>query len=131
MRSLLIALFSCAVLSFPVSGLSAPNSIRQEKFEALLAGNSIVGVWDAAEYRQYFDMNGSTTYAERGGAPSRGYWRIDDGGRYCSSWPRRATETCYVIERDGEVLLWHVSVDEVVYRSTVVAGPQLTWWQTA
>lgn len=122
----LIAVFFVAAIT-PAYSLADPSPMTQAEFETLIAGNSIVGVWGEAEYRQYFHNSGSTTYVERGGSPSQGYWRIDSGGRYCSTWPPSSHESCYDVERDGDELIWHVPSTELTYSSIVVTGKQLSW----
>lgn len=57
------------------------------EISTLLTGNTAVGVWEGAKYRQFFNEDGSTVYAQEGGQSSLGEWRIDASrDEYQSIW---------------------------------------------
>ena len=62
-----------------------------------------MGKWDGTPYRQYFDADGTTIYAQEGAHSARGEWRIDaDKDEYQSIWPRDADwEGWFVMEWAG------------------------------
>ena len=53
---------------------------------ALLTGNTAVGAWEGAQYRQYFDPDGTTIYAQEGSRSALGQWRVQDDA-FQSLWP--------------------------------------------
>lgn len=59
---------------------------RGDEIGILLTGNTAVGIWDGNAYRQYFDADDSTIYAQEGTRSSRGAWRVE-GEEYQSIWP--------------------------------------------
>ena len=96
------------------------------EIEAALAGNTTDGVWGEAltPYRQYFGVDGGTTYVEHGGPPSEGRWWTT-GDAYCSTWGPISTPSCYQVRREGETLPWVVPGSGKTYPSTVLPGRQL------
>ncbi len=81
-------------------------TMSADEFNQLLSGNTMKGVWGEANYQQYFDPNGQTTYQEEGKPETFGTWRIADNGQFCSIWPPSKDEFCYDVLKDGETLLW-------------------------
>ena len=69
----------------------------------LLTGNTAVGVWAGANYRQYFRADGVTIYAQEGARSTRGEWRVDAAAEeYQSIWPGDAGwEGWFVMEYAG------------------------------
>ena len=63
-------------LSTPLSAQSV--KLAAYEIKALLSGNTAVGKWEGARYRQYFDADGSTIYAQDGAQSTVGKWRVDD-----------------------------------------------------
>jgi hypothetical protein len=57
--------------------------LRGDEIAILLSGNTAVGIWEGHAYRQYFDADGTTIYAQDGGTSLRGTWRVD-GDEYQS-----------------------------------------------
>ena len=84
-RSILAGLL--AMLATPV----AAQSVKLQTLEitALLLGNTAVGTWAGANYRQYFDPDGTTIYAVDGSRSTLGEWRVQDG-TYESLWQNAA-----------------------------------------
>jgi hypothetical protein len=77
-----------AVLIGAVSvGAAQAQSVKLQSHEigALLTGNTAVGEWQGAKYRQYFDADGSTIYAQEGTRSTLGQWRVEND-EYQSIW---------------------------------------------
>ena len=77
-----------AVLIGAVSvGAAQAQSVKLQSHEigALLTGNTAVGEWRGAKYRQYFDADGSTIYAQEGTRSTLGQWRVEND-EYQSIW---------------------------------------------
>ena len=74
-----------------------------DEIRALLTGNTAIGRWDGAPYRQFFGADGVTIYAQDGTRSTRGEWRVDDAAQeYQSIWPRDAEwEGWFVMEYGG------------------------------
>jgi len=69
-----------------------------DEIAILLTGNTAVGIWDGTPYRQYFDMDGTTIYAQKNARSARGEWRVE-GEEYQSRWPGEADwEGWFVME---------------------------------
>lgn len=76
--------------------------LQAHEIAALLTGNTAVGLWDGAAYRQYFHPDGSTIYAQDGARSTLGQWRLQDG-EYQSIWPNDAEwESWFVMEYAGD-----------------------------
>lgn len=81
-----LVLFALVALALPAHAQSV--KLKAHEIAALLSGNTAVGRWDGASYRQYFDRDGSTIYAQEGVRSARGQWRIDpETDEYQSIWP--------------------------------------------
>lgn len=91
----------------------------------LLSGNTAVGKWQGADYRQYFDTDGHTIYAQAGSRSTRGEWRVDTVlDEYQSIWPRDPEwEGWYVMEFAGDYYWVSKSTPPTPFR--IVAGRQL------
>ena len=97
-RSILAGLL--AMLATPV----AAQSVKLQTLEitALLSGNTAVGTWAGANYRQYFDPDGTTIYAVDGSRSTLGEWRVQDD-TYESLWQNDAEwEGWFVMEFGGD-----------------------------
>lgn len=76
--------------------------LRGDEIGILLTGNTAVGVWEGTSYRQFFDTDGTTIYAEQGARAARGEWRIE-GEEYQSRWPEETDwEGWFVMEYAGD-----------------------------
>ena len=96
-------LYACA-LAFAASGAVAQSvKLTADQITELLTGNSAVGKWEGAEYRQYFATDGSTIYAQPEARSTIGEWRVDtERDEYQSIWPGDADwEGWYVMEYAG------------------------------
>ena len=74
-----------------------------DEIRALLTGNTAIGRWDGAAYRQFFGADGVTIYAQEGARSARGTWRVNDAAQeYQSIWPNDADwEGWFVMEYGG------------------------------
>jgi hypothetical protein len=76
--------------------------LRGDEIGFLLTGNTAVGLWEGNAYRQYFDPDGSTIYAQEGARSARGTWRVE-GEEYQSRWPDDTEwEGWFVMEYAGQ-----------------------------
>ncbi len=109
------------------AGGAAAQSVKLKanEIEALLSGNTVVGKWDGTTYRQFFDADGTTIFAQDGMRSALGQWRIDpERDEYQSIWPRDAAwEGWYVMEYAGDYF-W-VSKKTPPTPFAVVEGQQL------
>lgn len=86
------------------AGAAHAQSIKLATHEitVLLSGNTAVGKWDGISYRQYFDPDGTTIYAQDGARSARGQWRVE-GDEYQSIWPNDPEwEGWFVMEYAGD-----------------------------
>ena len=97
------------LLALCVSLIGASASAQSVKLTAaeiteLLTGNTAVGLWEGAPYRQYFGADGVTIYAQEGARSARGEWRVDaQRDEYQSLWPGDADwEGWFVMEFAGD-----------------------------
>ncbi len=98
-RTVLVA--ALAVLTVPAMAQSV--KLKAHEIDALLSGNTAVGTWEGAPYRQFFASDGSTIYAQEGSRSTLGEWRIDtERDEYQSIWPRDVDwEGWFVMEYAG------------------------------
>lgn len=98
-RTLLVSVL--ALLTVPATAQSV--KLKAHEIDALLSGNTAVGTWEGAPYRQFFASDGSTIYAQAGSRSTLGEWRIDtERDEYQSIWPRDAEwEGWFVMEYAG------------------------------
>ncbi len=96
--------FILALLALATPAAAQSVKLRSHEIQALLTGNTAIGTWAGAKYRQYFDSDGTTIYAQEGTRSARGEWRIDpDRDEYQSIWPRDADwEGWFVMEYSGD-----------------------------
>jgi hypothetical protein len=96
-------LAACALLFLASSAHAQSVKLTAAQISDLLTGNTAVGKWDGARYRQFFGADGVTIYAQEGARSARGEWRIDQPrDEYQSIWPRDdAWEGWYVMEYAG------------------------------
>ena len=96
-------LAACALLFLASSAHAQSVKLTAAQISDLLTGNTAVGKWDGARYRQFFGADGVTIYAQEGARSARGEWRIDQTrDEYQSIWPRDdAWEGWYVMEYAG------------------------------
>ena len=93
-----------AVLCLCVGSSAFAQSVKLQdhEIEALLSGNTAIGQWEGASYRQYFDPDGSTIFAQEGARSTLGQWRVE-GEEYQSAWPPSEDwESWFVMEFAGD-----------------------------
>ncbi len=88
------------VFSFSEAGAEAVK-LSGTAITSLLTDKTLYGEKDTS---QLFLANGATFYAASGGQQS-GSWRVD-GDTYCSQWPPNPSWACYVVLRDGDIVLF-------------------------
>ena len=73
----------------------------------LLTGNTAIGRWEGARYRQYFGADGVTIYAQENARSTRGEWRVDDElQEYQSIWPRDEDWEGWFVMEFGDTFYW-------------------------
>lgn len=92
-----------AVLASPVAGQSV--KLQDHEISALLSGNTAIGVWEGAAYRQYFDPDGSTIYAQEGARSAFGEWRVQDDA-FQSRWPGDADWEGWLVMEYAGAFFW-------------------------
>ena len=99
----LIAFVIVAMLSLAQAAQAQAVKLTGEEIRALLTGNTAIGRWEGAKYRQFFGRDGVTIYAQEGARSTRGEWRVDDEVQeYQSIWPHDANwEGWFVMEYGG------------------------------
>ena len=119
-RAFLIGLLA---LGTPLKAQSV--KLKAHEIDALLSGNTAVGTWEGVAYRQYFDADGSTIYAQKEARSTVGKWRIDSGrDEYQSIWPRDAEwEGWFVMEWNGDFYWVSKTTPPTPFR--VLEGQQL------
>ncbi len=96
-------LAACALLLLANVADAQSVKLSAEQITGLLSGNTALGKWDGARYRQYFSEDGVTIYAQEGARSARGEWRVDEKrDEYQSIWPDDTDwEGWYVMEYAG------------------------------
>ena len=116
-------LLASAIALLAAPALAQAVKLKPHEIEVLLSGNTAVGVWEGVNYRQYFDPDGSTIFAQEGARSTRGEWRID-GEEYQSIWPGDTDwEGWFVMEFAGDFYWVSKSTPPTVF--TVLEGEQL------
>lgn len=117
------SLLACLLALFAAPGLAQSVKLQPHEIQALLSGNTAVGIWEGANYRQYFDPDGTTIYAQEGSRSARGEWRIEND-EYQSIWPGDTDwEGWFVMEYAGDFFWVSKSTPPTVF--TVEEGQQL------
>ena len=96
------------ILALMIGLIAGPLWAQSVKLPAddivkLLSGNTAVGNWQGKRYRQFFDPDGTTLYAQEGSRTARGTWRVDpETNEYQSIWPGDADwDGWFVMKYDG------------------------------
>ena len=66
------------------------KTLTAAEIKQLLTGNTAIGRWVDHNYRQYFNSDGSTIYAQENARSSTGRWRINSATNHYESWWQRA-----------------------------------------
>lgn len=119
--------FFAVVLLVFFAGHAQSQSVKLSgaEIDELLAGNTAVGSWLGADYRQYFAPDGSTIFAQDGARSALGRWRVNaEKAEYQSIWPGDTDwERWFVMAYSG-TYFW-VSKSTPPTPFDVVLGPQL------
>lgn len=112
----------CALVLSAGVGHAQSVKLAAHEITVLLSGNTAVGKWNGVSYRQYFDPDGSTIYAQEKTPSARGEWRVEE--EECQSlWGGAAWEGWFVMEYAGG---WYwVGKTTPPTPFEVVAGEQL------
>ena len=99
--------------------------LKAHEIDVLLRGNTAIGTWEGAAYRQYFNADGATIYAQTDARSTVGQWRIDpERDEYQSIWTGDATwEGWYVMEYAGDFYWVSKSTPPTPFK--VLEGQQL------
>ena len=97
-----IFLIGLLITASPLAAQSI--KLQAHEIDALLRGNTAVGIWDGNSYRQFFDPDGSTIYAQKDARPTVGKWRVDPRSHeYQGIWPNDTEwEGWFVMEYAGD-----------------------------
>ncbi|MDT8326069.1 MAG: hypothetical protein RQ750_01605 [Roseovarius sp.] len=125
-RRCFIAALAAAMLGPWLPVAAAPMPIIADEITKLLSGNTIVGTWSGTRYRQYFDANGTTTYATEGGRPDDGRWRINPDTNEYESWWRSTGWTPYLLVRKDDGGYAWVNGERYEFFD-IVKGKQIDW----
>lgn len=93
----------CTIALSTTGAMAQSVKLTAVEITALLSGNTAVGKWQGAPYRQFFNTDGTTIYAQDGSRSTLGKWRVETTrDEYQSIWPRDADwEGWYVMEYLG------------------------------
>ena len=117
-------LLSISALFF-VGSCKKSSAINADEITTLLAGKTAIGVWAGSEYRQYFNPDGSTIYAQYGSRSALGKWRVNtDTNQYESWWESSGWESWRVTLENGT---YYWVGDGGKFAFEVVEGQQLIW----
>lgn len=113
-----------SVAPAPVAAPGSAVRLSASDAMALLANNTAVGLTDAGiPYDVYFANNGTARFREQA-LVDGGTWRVLPDGSVCSRLPRIAqgTESCYLLSRYGDVILYHRADGLAMGSIRVVSG---------
>jgi len=100
-RRSLFALLGAPLLLTALGAQAANVRLSAGEIEALLTGNTIIGTWSGAAYRQYFAADGTTVYQPESGKQDEGRWRVNPQTNDYESWWRSTGWTPYALVRTG------------------------------
>ncbi len=97
-----------AALALTATALQAQAvKLNGDDIRALLTGRTAIGRWAGSNYRQYFDADGVTIYAQQGARSARGEWRVDDDlQEYQSIWPGDDGWEGWFVMAFGDTYYW-------------------------
>ena len=94
-------------LSMALAAEAQAVKLSGDEIRDLLTGNTAIGRWGGAKYRQYFGPDGVTIYAHENARSTRGQWRVDDAlQEYQSIWPRDADWEGWFVMEFGDTFYW-------------------------
>ena len=105
---------------------AAADPLTGSQIAALISGNTTVGLWHGAPYRQSFRTDGTTIYAQQGSRSSLGHWRITEtSNTFETLWPNEDW-TAYGVDRTGTTLSW-IDAAGTLHPFDIETGENLTW----
>ena len=69
--------FAIALAVFSGAAEAQSVKLRGDEIAILLSGNTAVGMWEGHAYRQYYDTDRTTIYAQEGAGSLLGTWRVE------------------------------------------------------
>lgn len=94
-------------LTMALAAQAQAVKLSGDEIRDLLTGNTALGRWEGAKYRQYFGPDGVTIYAQENARSTRGEWRVDDAlQEYQSIWPRDADWEGWFVMEFGDTFYW-------------------------
>ena len=122
MRLKYIALVIAVITASPAWAM--PERLNGAQIKDWIGGNTVAGVWAGTSYRQLFRPDGTTAYDAAGAVRDEGRWWVTER-EYCSWWSSTG-ETCYLVLRDGNKLIWRTKgLFARSFDADVLAGDQL------
>ncbi len=106
LRYVLIALVMSFALPVSVPAWAQATQLKATEIAKLLTQNTIHGIWDGTEYRQYFGDDGLTIYATRKAQSALGKWRVNASNNTYESWWSGNNWDSYKIFLDGDDFHW-------------------------
>ncbi len=110
------------LISVPVYASEEVRLVGSEIRETLMDKTAISTDPDWP-YRQYFQSDFTTIYAETGKRSSLGKWKTGND-LYCSLWAAADWE-CYQLWKTGKGIVWIAELNAVRYPARLVDGQQL------
>ena len=112
---------------FSTTSFAEDKTLTAAEIKALLTGNTAIGRWIDHHYRQFFNADGSTIYAQENARSSVGRWRINNStNQYESWWERAGWGSGYSILRRDGIYYWISSGNTEPQAFEMVPGQQLT-----
>ena len=94
-------------LTMALAAQAQAAKLSGDDIRELLTGNTAIGRWEGAKYRQYFGPDGITIYAQENARSTRGEWRVDDVlQEYQSIWPRDKDWEGWFVMEFGDTYYW-------------------------
>ena len=97
------------LLSFSLTGSAASQSVKlpADEIMSLLSGKTASGKWEGKLYRQYFNTDGTTIFAQDGSRSAQGNWRINKKtDEYESIWPGEKNWTGWFVMEYAGAYYW-------------------------
>lgn len=109
------------------ASLAEEKTLSAAEIENLLQGNTAVGRWIDHNYRQFFNADGSTIYAQEKARSAVGRWRVNSTtNQYESWWERAGWGSGYSILLKEGVYYWVSSGGTEPQAFELVPGQSLT-----
>ena len=100
LRPAVLAL-AALLLLLPLAGAAEAQSrqLTGAEIAEVLTGNTAVGDWEGARFRQLYREDGTTLHTRTDGARGEGIWRVSENGLYEESWDGGETWTAWTVRR--------------------------------